>query len=200
MKDDDGLPFRNRRTVAWKGRFTREDKSALRLLCDRNESVWPVNHQEKLEFFEVLLGDDALEPSERVRIQDIVREMREQMPPSPVSLWDPWEGAFLEPNERERMLRLLQRKQILQGPRASVGVCVAGRKSGRADPERAIPPVLRLRRLRGRVPATGAEWATDLRSFLRGDFTMKKFLQVLGTVYVFATFVIVATINVVNFH
>ena len=29
---------------------------------------------------------------------------------------------------------------------------------------------------------------------------MKKFLQVLGTVYVFATFVIVAMINVVNFH
>ncbi len=75
--------------------------------------MWPVNNQEKLEFFEVLLGDDALEPSERVRIQDIVREMREQMPPSPVPLWAPWEGTFLEPNERERMLRLLQRKQNL---------------------------------------------------------------------------------------
>ena len=118
VKDDDGLPFRNRRTVAWQGRFTREDKPALRLLCDRNESVWPVNRQEKLKFFEVLLGDDALEPSERARIQDIVRAMREQMPPSPAASWDPWAGAFLEPNARERMLRLLQRKQnlILQGP------------------------------------------------------------------------------------
>ena len=53
---DDGLPFRNRRTVAWQGRFTREDKPALRRLFDRSEAVWPVDDKEKLAFFAVLLG------------------------------------------------------------------------------------------------------------------------------------------------
>lgn len=52
---DDGLPFRNRRTVAWQGRFTREDKPALRRLFDRSEAVWLLNDKEKLAFFEVLL-------------------------------------------------------------------------------------------------------------------------------------------------
>ena len=116
VEGDDGLPFRNRRQVVWKGAFTREDKPALRLLFNRAEAVWPVNHKEKLEFFEVLLDADELESSARERIRDAVREMQKQMPP-PASL-SFWQDAFLEPDERERMLRLLERKRnlILQGP------------------------------------------------------------------------------------
>ena len=52
VPDDDGLTFRNRRTVAWKGVFTREDQADFKLV--RSISVRPVKNKEKAEFFKVL--------------------------------------------------------------------------------------------------------------------------------------------------
>lgn len=52
VPDDDGLSFGNRRTVAWKGVFTREDQADFQLV--RSISVRPVNNKEKAEFLKVL--------------------------------------------------------------------------------------------------------------------------------------------------
>ena len=117
----------NRRKIAWQGTFKREDNPALEQLCRRRPTVSRTNDEAKLAFFEIRLGDD-LEPSERERIQNAVREIWNRRPPTPKRIPPPppdppdlpdfWKDAFLEPGERERMLRLLQRKQnlILQGP------------------------------------------------------------------------------------
>ena len=56
--DDDGLTFRNRRKVAWKGVFTREDQASFQL--PRHVSVRPGNNKEKLEFFKILSSRDDL--------------------------------------------------------------------------------------------------------------------------------------------
>ena len=108
----------NRRKIAWQGIFKREDNPVLEQLCRRRPTVSRTNDKEKLAFFEMLLGDDDLEPSERERIQNAVRQLISPPSPAPLDPPDFWKDAFLEPNERDRMLRLLQRKQnlILQGP------------------------------------------------------------------------------------
>ena len=52
VPDDDGLTFGNRRTVAWKGVFTREDQTNFKLV--RSISVRPVKNKEKAKFFKIL--------------------------------------------------------------------------------------------------------------------------------------------------
>ena len=52
VPDDDGLWFGNRRTVAWKGVFTREDQTDFKLA--RSISVRPVKNKEKAKFCKFL--------------------------------------------------------------------------------------------------------------------------------------------------
>ncbi len=110
----------NQRKIAWQGTFNRKDNPVLERLCRRRPTVSRTNDDEKRAFFEMLLDDDDLEPSERERIQNAVRQLIPPPPSAPIPPppLDPWQDAFLEPNERARMLRLLERKQnlILQGP------------------------------------------------------------------------------------
>ena len=123
---DDGLPFRNRRAVAWQGKFSRKDRPALEQLCKRRPTVSHANDDEKQAFFERLRDDDSLEPSPppppvepSSRRPDVRRDDDKLEPsPPPPPVLDPWQDAFLERSEGERMLRLLERKQnlILQGP------------------------------------------------------------------------------------
>ena len=112
VASDDGLPFRNRRAVAWKGKFSREARPALRQLFATRVTVFAAGDKEQREFLKLigLIREDEISADEQSDAPD------PQLQPNIDLMLD--DGAFLERSEGERMLRLLERKQnlILQGP------------------------------------------------------------------------------------